>query len=371
VIRIISDHIFSPLGISSEENYRAVISGKSGIQKIDNPEIWPEPFYGAAFTVNQKSLLAEQLYSKKYSLLESAMIYSISQAISAAGVDFTDGETQLIITTTKGNIDLLQTEGNQPKRALLGSLNQQISGYFGLTNPAVLVSNACTSGLMGIILAARMIQAKQAKRVVVCGGDLLTRFTLSGFQSFMAVSPEPCKPFDANRTGISLGEAVGIVVMAESDDQSFPAYISGASANDANHISGPSRNGEGLFLAVQRTLQGTNDLPGMISAHGTATPFNDEMEAQAFNRYGLQNIPLHSLKGNYGHTLGAAGLIETIVGLHAMQAGKILPSKGFENHGVTLPLNVSQAVENADYQYFLKTSSGFGGCNAAALFSKS
>lgn len=370
MIRIISDHIFSPLGNNSQENYRAVISGKSGIQKISDSQLWPEPFYGSVFSREQKSLLAEQLDSKQYSLLESAMIYSINQAISAAGVDFV-GETQLLITTTKGNVDFLQEEGNQPKRALLGSLNQQISNYFGLTKPAMLVSNACTSGLMGIILAARMIQAQQAKRVVVCGGDLLTRFTLSGFQSFMAVSPEPCKPFDANRTGISLGEAVGTVVMTESDDKSFPAYISGASANDANHISGPSRNGEGLFLAVERTLQGINELPGMISAHGTATPFNDEMEAQAFNRCGLQNIPVHSLKGNYGHTLGAAGLIETIVGIHAMQSGKILPSKGYENHGVTLPLNVAKAAENSDYQYFLKTSSGFGGCNAAALFSKS
>jgi len=371
VIRILSDHIFSPLGISSEENYRAIISGKSGIQKIDNLQLWREPFYGAAFSENQKALLVEQVDSKKYSLLESAMIYSISQAIKSAEVNFSDGQTQLIITTTKGNVDLLQSEASQPKRALLGSLNENISSYFGLVKPALLVSNACISGLMGIILGARMISAGHCKRVVVCGGDLLTRFTLSGFQSFMAVSPEPCKPFDANRTGISLGEAVGTVVMAKSEDKSLPVYISGASANDANHISGPSRNGEGLFLSVQCALQGINAIPGMISAHGTATPFNDEMEAQAFNRCGLQNIPVHSLKGNYGHTLGAAGLIETIVGLHAMLAGKILPSMAYQNHGVTLPLNVSKAVEDADYQYFLKTSSGFGGCNAAALFSKS
>jgi 3-oxoacyl-[acyl-carrier-protein] synthase I len=151
----------------------------------------------------------------------------------------------------------LQEEGNQPKRALLGSLNQQISNYFGLTNPAIVGFKCLHLGFDGnYSWAARMIQAKQAKRVVVCGGDLLTRFTLSGFQSFMAVSPEPCKPFDANRTGISLGEAVGTVVMTESDDKSFPAYISGASANDANHISGPSRNGEGLFLSVQRACAG-------------------------------------------------------------------------------------------------------------------
>lgn len=371
MIRILSDHIFSPLGISSEENFGAIISGKSGIQQINNAQLWREPFYGAAFTSAQKAFLAEYVDSNKHSLLESAMIYSISQAVKSAEINLSDGQTQLIITTTKGNVDLLQNEGNQPSRALLGSLNENIATHFGLPKPAMLVSNACVSGLMGIILGARMITAGHCKRVVVCGGDLLTRFTLSGFQSFMAVSPNPCKPFDANRTGISLGEAVGTLVLANSEDKSLPAYISGASANDANHISGPSRNGEGLFLSVQRALQGNNAIPGMISAHGTATPFNDEMEAQAFNRCGFQNVPLHSLKGNYGHTLGAAGIIETIVGLHAMQQRKILPSMGYENHGVTLPLNVSKSVQEADYQYFLKTSSGFGGCNAAALFSKS
>lgn len=371
MIRILSDHIFSPLGNSSAENYRAIVSGDSGIQQISNAQLWREPFYGAAFTAAQKAFLAENVDFNKHSLLESAMIYSISQAIKSAEINLSDGQTQLIITTTKGNIDLLQNEGSQPKRALLGSLNENISNHFRLPKPAILVSNACVSGLMGIILAARMIADGQCKRVVVCGGDLLTRFTLSGFQSFLAVSPNPCKPFDANRTGISLGEAVGTLVLANSDDKSLPAYISGASANDANHISGPSRNGEGLFLSVQRTMQGINATPGMISAHGTATPFNDEMEAQAFNRCGFQNVPLHSLKGNYGHTLGAAGVIETIVGLHAMMNGEILPSLGYENHGVTMPLNVSKSVEDSDYQYFLKTSSGFGGCNAAALFSKS
>ena len=156
--------------------------------------------------------------------------------------------------------------------------------------------------------------------------------------------------------------------MTQSDNVAFPRYISGASANDANHISGPSRTGEGLYQATLRTMKDQNGLPGMISAHGTATPYNDEMECQAFNRLGLEKTPLHSLKGVYGHTLGAAGVIETIIGLRALKNQAVLASPGFEEHGLTKPLNVTTTTTNTSYSTFLKTSSGFGGCNGAALF---
>lgn len=368
MIRIIADHIVSPLGSGTDRNLQGVLNGESGIRRIDDSHFSKEPFYGAALTDEQWKTLNDEFGSARLTWLEQLMAATISSTICDAGVDLGNRNTLLILATTKGNIHGLAGEVNAPDSSLLFHLSKNIGRHFKTARTPLIVSNACVSGLLAIINGARLIHSGEVDRVVVCGGDLLTRFTLSGFQSFMAVSPQPCKPYDAHRDGITLGEAAGALALTKSDDAAFPAFVSGASANDANHISGPSRTGEGLFQSIQRTLSPELPPPGMISAHGTATPYNDEMEAQAFNRAGLEEVPLHSLKGVYGHTLGAAGTIETIMALGAMKKQVLLPSKGYSEHGVTLPLNVTKKSTSSGYSAVLKTSSGFGGCNAAALF---
>ncbi len=146
--------------------------------------------------------------------------------------------------------------------------------------------------------------------------------------------------------------------------------INGASANDANHISGPSRTGDGLFQAIKETMLNSSFKPDTLNAHGTATPFNDEMESIAFERAGLNKVPLNSLKGYYGHTLGAAGVLETIITLEAAHDGKIIKSAGFSEIGVSGKVEIITEHKNANIKAILKTASGFGGCNAAALFAK-
>lgn len=369
MIRIVAEHILSPIGENVEENWKAVLEGKKAIRQLEDSSLWPEPFWGAAFSDEQWRAL-RQPFNPRYSRLETLIIHSISAAADQSGVDLKSADTQIILATTKGNIDQLANEVSNPAQSLLHELANTIGSHFGVQRRPQIVSNACTSGLLAIILAARMLEAGRAKNIVVCGADLLTKFTLSGFQSFKAVDHNPCRPFDAARGGISLGEASASVVLTHSNDTAFPIYQSGASTNDANHISGPSRTGEGLLLAVHRTLKNTEQKPNMISAHGTATPYNDEMECQAFNRAELYDVPLHSLKGIYGHTLGAAGVLETILALQGMKHNQTIASVGYQNHGVTLPLNVSTDSQHHTINSVLKTSSGFGGCNAAALFRK-
>lgn len=369
MIRIVAEHILSPIGRNAEENWKAVLSGEKAIRKIEDPNIWPEPFWGAAFSNDQWRELRQQ-YNPQYSPLETLMLRSISAAAEQSELNLKSPDTQIILATTKGNIDLLADEVEHPKLSLLHELANTIGSHYRTQRRPQIVSNACISGLLAIILGARMLEAGQVKNVVICGADLLSKFTLSGFQSFKAVDSNSCRPFDADRGGISLGEAAASVVLTRTDDAAFPIYESGASTNDANHISGPSRTGEGLFLAIQRTLKDTAQQPSMISAHGTATLFNDEMECQAFNRSNLNDVPLHSLKGIYGHTLGAAGVLETILALQGMKENRTIASVGYQNHGVTLPLNVSTHSEERTINSVLKTSSGFGGCNAAALFRK-
>lgn len=368
MVRILADHIISPLGFGTSENMNAVLDGKSGISLITNQNLSAEPFYGAALLPEQIKTLQEHFKSSNLTRLEQMMVFSVMQTVKNAGIQLNDPEVKVLIATTKGNIDLLANEVDSPDDSLLYRLSMKIGAYLGTFHEPLIISNACISGLLAIINGARLIESGAYKKIVVVGGDLLTRFTLAGFQSFHAVSPNPCKPYDEARDGITLGEAAGSLALAESDDDGLPALFAGASSNDANHISGPSRNGEGLFQALMRINDPDIGSPGMISAHGTATVFNDEMECQAFHRAGYADVPLHSLKGVYGHTLGAAGLIETIVGIKAMKSGVVLPSKGYENHGVSLPLNIAASARKTTSRVFLKTSSGFGGCNAAAMF---
>ena len=146
--------------------------------------------------------------------------------------------------------------------------------------------------------------------------------------------------------------------------------VSGASANDANHISGPSRTGDGLFKAVSQTLQGNKLKIDTINAHGTATPYNDEMESIAFERVGLTDSPVNSLKGYYGHTLGAAGVLETVLTIEAAHQNQLIKSGGYSEKGVSGNIQIINKHETRNIQTFLKTASGFGGCNAAALFVK-
>jgi 3-oxoacyl-[acyl-carrier-protein] synthase-1 len=124
---------------------------------------------------------------------------------------------------------------------------------------------------------------------------------------------------------------------------------------------------------MQQAMKGSGLTPadiGFVSAHGTATLYNDEMESKALHLAGLLDVPVNSLKGYYGHTLGAAGLIEAVIGMHALQQQVVIPTLGFRSLGVPHPVKVSSQISSRPMQHFLKTVSGFGGCNAAMIFSK-
>jgi 3-oxoacyl-[acyl-carrier-protein] synthase I len=197
---------------------------------------------------------------------------------------------------------------------------------------------------------------------------------LSGFQSFQAVSDELCKPFDENRKGINLGEGAAAVILTADEKLSKGIKIAGgAISNDANHISGPSRTGEELCEAINRAMAdaglSAEDID-MVSAHGTATVFNDEMESKAFTLARVNNAPVNSLKGFYGHTLGAAGIIESVISIHSLKNDLLIPTLGFTKHGVSNPLNICSTLTKTPLHHCLKTASGFGGCNAAVILTK-
>ncbi len=372
-IFISSDNILSPIGLNTAVNFERLKQDNSGIKKQENKEMSEQPFYAALF----ENDFSENGLPDIFTRFEKLLVASVEDAFSKTNVKATDKKTVLIISTTKGNISLLETEilsDELNKRISLNTSAKLVADHFGFVNQPIIISNACISGMLAILTGMRLIQSGQYDHAVVTGADLISKFVLSGFQSFQAVSPSVCKPFDAARDGINLGEGAGTVVLTSNKEYSSGIKVSGGSvSNDANHISGPSRTGEELNIAIGKAMkmaQVTSGDIGFISAHGTATLFNDEMEAKAINLAGLQSAPVNSLKGYYGHTLGAAGLIESIISIQSLKENTIMPTPGFESMGVTQPVNVSTTVIQTPLQHCLKTASGFGGCNAALVFSK-
>jgi 3-oxoacyl-[acyl-carrier-protein] synthase-1 len=372
-IFVSSDNILSPIGLTTAENFSQLKQNVSGIKLHTDSTMSQQPFQAAVF--NNSGFLGND-QQKKYTRFESLLIGSISDALVKSNVDPADKKTVLILSSTKGNISLLETEepsASLNKRISLNTSAQLVSDHFQFVNQPIIVSNACISGMLAILTGMRLIQSGQYEHAVVAGADVISKFILSGFQSFQAVSNLPCKPFDAARDGINLGEGAGTIILTGNKKYSSGIKVAGGSvSNDANHISGPSRTGEELSLAITHAMQASGVSAkniGFISAHGTATVFNDEMEAKAIGLSGLQDVPVNSLKGYYGHTLGAAGLIESIISIQSLKENLVLPTRGFQTMGVSQPVNVSASLNKTTADHFLKTASGFGGCNAAMVFS--
>jgi 3-oxoacyl-[acyl-carrier-protein] synthase I len=369
------NNIISPLGFSTQENYQAVSNSIIGVKKTNLPFSQDEFCVAKISDDKIQEQLSQIKNADTHTKLEQLSILSIQDVINQSGINPKDNRTLLIYSTTKGNIDILENtyKNIDSKRVYLSSFAKHLQSYFQLVHTPLVLSNACISGILAIIIAKRFIEQGAYDNVLVCGGDILSEFTISGFKSFNALSHEPSKPFDANRVGINLGEAVSTILITNQKVLATPyntQIVSGASANDANHISGPSRTGDGLFQCLTQILdKNTNDI-GFISAHGTATPFNDEMESIAFDRAGLNTIPVNSLKGYYGHTLGAAGVLETVLSLESMKHQRLIKSEGYETKGVSGDITMIDSHQDKIFSSFIKTASGFGGCNAAALFRK-
>jgi 3-oxoacyl-[acyl-carrier-protein] synthase-1 len=307
---IIADNIFSPLGSTTNENFDALLQDISAVKEHRNA-FANEPYYAALFSgdITFPALTENNNYTK----FESLLIASIDEAVKQSGIDVQDNKTLLIISTTKGNISLLESEPYSKQlqqRMALHTSAKLIAGYFGFVNEPLVVSNACISGSLAIITGMRFIQSGKYDNVVVAGADVITKFILSGFKSFQALSNSICKPFDAARDGINLGEAAATVVLSSTKKNNDDIrVVSGAISNDANHISGPSRTGNELYQCIATAMNDgglSKDDIDFISAHGTATMYNDEMEAKAIALAGLTAPPVNSLKAFYGHTLGAA-----------------------------------------------------------------
>ena len=366
----------TPLGFDVESNWKALLEGKSGValhKVIDNHDAFFVSKIDSEKLEIEFKRFFDSAQNDNFTRLEKMFLLSLKPLVERHNIT---EQTAFILSTTKGNISLLKNKTDLPEGVYLSNLAQKLADFFGFKTKPIVVSNACVSGVMAISVAKNMIQAGKYKDAFVIAGDEISEFVISGFNSFQAIGSEPCKPYDKNRKGINLGEATAAIYITSelNHTKKFRFKVLGDSAiNDANHISGPSRTGDGLFASVQNAMKEAKVSAkqiDFISAHGTATLYNDEMEAFAFNRMELQNVPLNSMKGYYGHCLGASGLLESIISMEAALKNTLIPSKNFEEMGVSQDLNIIKQNQSTEIKYILKTASGFGGCNAAIVLEK-
>lgn len=369
----IAAHAVSALGHRTEDHWNAVRLQRTGIRRYEDESLSPQSFYASRIDPSLWQLIHSGSRSRQsLSPFEQMSLFSARAAVDQLEEPLPPGRTAFILSTTKGNIEWL---GQQPdERIALHTSARLIGAELGFAGQEKIVSHACVSGVVALMYGQRLIRSGQCDHVIVTGADRFSRFVLSGFQSFQAIADGPCRPFDAARTGINLGEAAATIVLSARPAAEPMAQLLGASAsNDANHISGPSRTGEELGMAINGALREagiTSKEIGLISAHGTATLYNDEMEARAFSLTDVLHAPVHSFKGYVGHTLGAAGVLESIMLMEALRNQVSIASPGFEDLGVPAALNVARATVPHSFRYALKTASGFGGCNAAAVWGR-
>ena len=244
----------------------------------------------------------------------------------------------------------------------------------------LVVSSACASSTAALVLAASAIRRGEIECALVVGCDVVSEFVLSGFASLMAVDPDGAHPFDADRRGVAIGEAVAVALLmrrdrAEREGRPGLGVVAGWGLTcDANHLTGPSRDGAPLADAIGEALSMASCSPdkvGAICAHGTGTAYNDQMETLAFKRaFGETPRPAFSVKGGMGHTMGAAGLAEYLLSLEFLRRGRVPPTVGLRRVSEEAQGWVSSDSGAVDSSAaMLTTNSGFGGTNAAVVLS--
>ena len=370
MVYVLADNIISPLGTTSEENYLAAKAGKSGIHAYKPGTLGiPEGFTASWMSSDFEEIAFE----------------SAQKALSASGVDCSKNRVVFILSSTKGAIEKLSVSDDDIQEYGLCESAKRIASKLGIATPPIVVCNACISGLSALILGERLIGMGKYDYAIICGCDVPGRFIISGFQSLRALSTKPCRPFDMERFGLNLGAASATMVLGrEKPSKNTWQLGRGFVKNDAFHISAPSKTAEGLYDALAETMNlsttsGKNgfstagslfDELALINAHGTATLFNDQMESIAIQRANLSNIPTNALKGYWGHTLGAAGILETILCMKALDDHTIMGTQGFLELGVSGKVNISAGNQSTRKETFVKMLSGFGGCNATLLATK-
>ena len=387
--------IISAIGNNVEENYASLVTGNTGISKISKIETNHKDsiMVGEIGFTNQE--LEQQLglsSENNYSRTAFLGVIAAKEAIKNAGIsDINNYKTGLISATSVGGMD--RTEAHYYDYAVdkstqkyieghhAGDSTQKIAEQLGIEKSLVTtISTACSSAANAIMLGARLIKSGQLDRVIVGGADCLSKFTINGFKTLMILSDTYNSPFDEHRKGLNLGEAAAYLVLesdkvVQSENKPVLAYVKGyGNANDAYHQTASSENGDGATLAMQQALKVAELSPkdiSYINAHGTATGNNDLSEGRAILRVFENDIPdFSSTKAFTGHTLAAAGAIEAVYSVLALQNNVIYPNLNFKTQMKEFNITPQLEFKEKEQHTIMSNSFGFGGNCSTIIFSK-
>ena len=387
--------IISAIGNNVEENYNSLISGNKGISRISKIDT----VHKNAIMVGEIAFTNEELEEQlgippdnNYSRTALLGLVAAKEAIKNANIlDITAYKTGLISATSVGGMDRTEKyyydylESNAHRKYIeghhAGDSTQKIAEELGIKESLVTtISTACSSAANAIMYGARLIKSGKLDRVVVGGADCLSKFTINGFKTLMILSDTYNTPFDENRKGLNLGEAAAFLVL-ESDalvakeNKKVLAYVKGyGNANDAYHQTASSENGDGATLAMEKALKVANLKPeaiDYINAHGTATGNNDLSEGRAIIRVFKDAVPdFSSTKPYTGHTLAAAGGIEAVYSILALQNNVVFPNLNFTTPMKEFAIRPQVQIKEKELNTVLSNSLGFGGNCSTVIFSK-
>ncbi|MEW6379959.1 MAG: beta-ketoacyl-[acyl-carrier-protein] synthase family protein [bacterium] len=366
----VASDLVTPYGWGIEACWQGLLSGKTAIRPLERFST------GHLLTGKAATIPGLKVISPDESLVMQMLTPLLRKASGLIPAD-----ALVILATTTGEIDFLErsviegraSAGESRLDCLLGKVVQ----LAGSARPGIIISAACVSSSTAIARAASQIRDGVDDCLLVVACDSVSEFVMAGFSTLMALDKDMARPFDQNRGGLSLGEAAGFILLmseerAMRENRPVIGEIAGwGLTSDANHMTGPSRDGRGLALAVEKALRSAglpDDSVGSIAAHGTGTVYNDAMEMKAFKRiFTNQAIPTYSIKGGTGHTLGAAGLVEAIVAFRSLQEKVIPPTVNMRCVDEEAKGWVSPQPQPFNGQVTVSTNSGFGGLNAALV----
>ena len=386
--------IISAIGDNCIGNLDSLIRGKSGIKAVKHLQtIHKDEFVVGEVPYSNKELgdIAQVNDYLKHSRTTLLAVIAAREALKHANIDVNDGlRTGIVSASTVGGMDI--TENFYTSKSTKENNNFILTHYannhaevicnmFGINDFSATISTACSSSANAIMMGARLIKSGRLDRVIVGGTDSLSKFTLNGFNTLMILDKEHCKPFDENRKGLNLGEGAAYLVIEseeavkKSNKKIYAKVLGYANANDAYHQTASSPEGNGATLAMKQAIKSANILPEEISyinVHGTGTPNNDDSEGTALQNIYGDNVPyFSSTKAFTGHTLGAAGAIEAVFSVLAINKKLIFPNLNLKNKIEKFNfMPVTELLENKEVDIILSNSFGFGGNNTSIIIGK-
>lgn len=385
--------IVSGIGLNVDETLSSLKNQQSGVGKIKYLQtVHDIPCSEVPLTDSEMKEMLHLDESQVYTRAALMAMLAIRETIEQSGLQL-DGSCKVAFINgiTVGGMEKSEQYyfdyvENDTRNAYIevhdcGSLSEYVADYFGGISYVSTPSTACSSAANAIMLGSNLINAGIVDAAIVGGTECLTKFHLNGFLSLMILDNEMCKPFDAKRAGLNLGEGAAYIMLESADlvkkrNAKALCKISGyGNACDAFHQTASSPDGKGATLAMNKALEMSGLQPSditYINAHGTGTPNNDESEGQAIvNVFGKNPPYISSTKSLTGHTTSAAGGVEAVVSILAMNNNFVPSNFNFKNQMESLPFTpVKDIIHGVDLKHILSNSFGFGGNNSSVVFSK-